>query len=130
MHPSARIAKYFKAPIDNVVIMCRGDIWNCSTSAIFSLFAKNTTSAKRPRNVGAQPSLTKAIQRLEESVGGLLFVRRPNAQPTALALALKPHFEQMIFSAQQVRQKANHILRITPVATMSANGTKRTSAMV
>jgi LysR family hydrogen peroxide-inducible transcriptional activator len=58
----------------------------------------------------AQPSLTKAIQRLEESVGGRLFVRRPNAQPTALALALKPHFEQMIFSALQVRQKANHML--------------------
>ena len=33
-----------------------------------------------------EPSLTNAIKRFEKNVGGLLFVRRPNAQPTALAL--------------------------------------------
>ena len=58
----------------------------------------------------AQPSLTNAIKRLEESVGGLLFVRRPNAHPTALALAIKPYLEQIICSAQQARQKADDML--------------------
>ena len=76
---------------------------------------------KAARRCGvAQPSLTNAIKRLEESVGGLLFLRRPNAQPTALALAIKPHLEQMILSAQQARQKANHMLGATPTASSRA----------
>jgi LysR family hydrogen peroxide-inducible transcriptional activator len=57
----------------------------------------------------AQPSLTKAIKRLEESVGGILFQRRPHAQPTMLALAIKPDLEQMMLSAQLALQKAKHI---------------------
>ena len=42
----------------------------------------------------AQPSLTKAIQRLEKDIGGPLSLRRPKVQPTPLGLALKPHSDR------------------------------------
>src|SRR5262245_20580724 len=43
----------------------------------------------------AQPSLTNAIKKLEELVGGSLFNRtRTSAKPTDLALAVKPYFER------------------------------------
>ena len=58
----------------------------------------------------AQPSLTNAIRRLEQHVGGALFVRRPRVQPTPLAPALKPHFEQAIFALQLAQRAAGHVL--------------------
>ena len=58
----------------------------------------------------AQPTLTKAIQRLEESIGGPLFERRPEAQPTQLALAIKPHLELMMASAEEARREADRML--------------------
>jgi LysR family transcriptional regulator, hydrogen peroxide-inducible genes activator len=54
----------------------------------------------------AQPSLTVAIQRLEQSIGGHLFERRPTTRPTALALAIKPHFEEMIRAADAAQEEA------------------------
>ena len=58
----------------------------------------------------AQPSLTNAIKRLEQQIGGPLFVRKPSTQPTPLALALKPHFEQVISAVQLAQRAAQHVL--------------------
>jgi LysR family hydrogen peroxide-inducible transcriptional activator len=58
----------------------------------------------------AQPSLTKAIRRLEKHLGGALFVRRPRVQPTPLALALKPHFDQIALSVEIAEQEAKRML--------------------
>ena len=48
----------------------------------------------------SQPTLTNAIKRLEARAGTPLFLRGPPAELTPLALALKPHFEQMLRSAE------------------------------
>jgi LysR family hydrogen peroxide-inducible transcriptional activator len=51
----------------------------------------------------SQPTLTNAIKRLEVIAGGPLFMRGPPAELTPLALALKPHFEQMLRAAEQAQ---------------------------
>jgi DNA-binding transcriptional LysR family regulator len=65
-------------------------------------------AAKRCRV--SQPTLSNAIQKLEQTVGGLLFDRTRNGQegsrPTALALALKPCFERMLTTLDQVHAVA------------------------
>ena len=58
----------------------------------------------------AQPSLTNAIKRLERQIGGTLFLRRPKTEPTQLALALKPHVEQMLAAAHLAQKAARHVL--------------------
>ena len=58
----------------------------------------------------AQPSLTNAIKRLERQIGGTLFFRKPSTQPTPLALALKPHFEQVISAVQLAQGTARRLL--------------------
>jgi DNA-binding transcriptional LysR family regulator len=58
----------------------------------------------------SQPSLTNAIQRLERQVGGALFLRRPSVQPTPLAVALKPRFEQIAKSAELLHQDAKRLI--------------------
>jgi LysR family transcriptional regulator, hydrogen peroxide-inducible genes activator len=60
----------------------------------------------------AQPSLTKAMHRFERDIGGALFVRKPTAQPTPLALAIKPHLEQAIFRVDLARQEAGRVLSV------------------
>jgi LysR family transcriptional regulator, hydrogen peroxide-inducible genes activator len=54
----------------------------------------------------AQPSMTTAIKRLEQELGGILFLRRPTVKPTPLALALIPHIEQVIANIQCIHQAA------------------------
>jgi DNA-binding transcriptional LysR family regulator len=58
----------------------------------------------------AQPSLTNAIRRLEQEIGGALFLRKPKTRPTPLALALKPHFEQAISAMQLAQQGVTRVL--------------------
>ena len=58
----------------------------------------------------AQPSLSNGIRRLERQVGGALFLRKPSTQPTPLAFALKPHFEQVISAVHLAQQAAQHAL--------------------
>lgn len=57
----------------------------------------------------SQPTLTNAIKRLEELAGAPLFVRGPPAELTPLAHALKPHFEQMLRAAEQVRREISRV---------------------
>ena len=57
----------------------------------------------------SQPSLTNAIKRLEQSIGGALFQRRPRAAPTQLALAIKPDLEQILISTELAHRKAKRL---------------------
>lgn len=55
----------------------------------------------------AQPSLTRAIQKLEEEFGGLLFHReRANTHLTELGKAMLPHLERTYDAAQSAKQLA------------------------
>jgi len=59
----------------------------------------------------AQPSMTNAIKRLEQQIGGNLFVRKPKIQPTVLALTLKPYAEEILRALRRAEQAVNQILR-------------------
>jgi LysR family transcriptional regulator, hydrogen peroxide-inducible genes activator len=69
--------------------------------------ALNFTKAAEECNV-AQPSLTRAIQKLEEEFGGLLFHReRANTHLTELGRAMLPHLERTFEAAQSAKQLAS-----------------------
>jgi DNA-binding transcriptional LysR family regulator len=67
----------------------------------------NFTKAAEECNV-AQPSLTRAVQKLEEEFGGLLFHReRANTHLTELGRAMLPHLQRTYDAAQAARQLAS-----------------------
>lgn len=60
----------------------------------------------------SQPALTKAIQRLEEAMGGRLFDRARHAvQLTDLGRAMLPNFRQIFETANQTREQARRLTR-------------------
>src|SRR5262249_50893819 len=60
----------------------------------------------------SQPALTKAIQRLEESVGGRLFDRtKSSVQLTDLGRAMLPNFRQIFDAANHAREEARRLPR-------------------
>ena len=62
------------------------------------------------RSYISQPALTKAIQRLEEALGGRLFDRTRNSvQLTDLGHAMLPNFRQIFEAAQQARAQARRL---------------------
>lgn len=64
------------------------------------------------RSFISQPALTKAIQRLEEAVGGRLFERAKNTvQLTGLGSAMLPNFRQICDSTNQAREQADRFTR-------------------
>jgi DNA-binding transcriptional LysR family regulator len=72
----------------------------------------NFTRAAETCNV-SQPALSRAIQQLEEELGGLLFQReRARTHLTELGRMVLPHFEQVYAEAQQVRRQAKEFLQL------------------
>lgn len=64
------------------------------------------------RSFVSQPALTKAIQRLEETIGGRLFDRTKNSvQLTELGQAMLPNFRQIYESANLAREQARRLTR-------------------
>ena len=60
----------------------------------------------------SQPALTKAIQRLEETIGGRLFDRtKSSVQLTELGRAMLPNFRQIFDTAQATREQARRLTR-------------------
>lgn len=63
----------------------------------------------------SQPALTKAIQRLEEAIGGRLFDRNTTAvQLTELGRNMLPSFRQLHEGANQAREQARRLARGQP----------------
>jgi DNA-binding transcriptional LysR family regulator len=72
----------------------------------------NFTKAADNCNV-SQPALSRAIQQLEQEVGGLLFRRERNlTHITDLGMLLKPHFENIISELGQVKSDAKRFLTL------------------
>ena len=72
----------------------------------------NFTRAAERCNV-SQPSLTRAIQKLEAELGGLLFRReRAATHLTDLGELVRPRLEQIAKDAATVRTTANSFLRM------------------
>ena len=75
----------------------------------------NFTRAAEACNV-TQPALTRAVQRLEDELGGpLLYRERSLTQLTPLGLAMMPHLEAMSRAAETVSQVASTLRQQTPV---------------
>src|SRR5499425_2800215 len=69
----------------------------------------NFTKAAEECNV-AQPSLTRAVQKLEDELGGPLFHReRANTHLTELGRLMLPHLEQTYNAAQAAKSLATSI---------------------
>jgi DNA-binding transcriptional LysR family regulator len=69
----------------------------------------NFTKAAEECNV-AQPSLTRAVQKLEEELGGALFHReRANTHLTELGRLMLPHLEQTYAAAQAAKSLATSV---------------------
>ncbi|HEY0419191.1 MAG TPA: LysR family transcriptional regulator, partial [Acetobacteraceae bacterium] len=72
----------------------------------------NFTRAAELCNV-TQPALTRAIQKMEDELGGLLFSReRNNTHLTDLGRLLEPQFADMIVRAEAAKQTASRFLRL------------------
>ena len=72
----------------------------------------NFTKAAEMCNV-TQPALTRAIQKLEDELGGLLFSReRGNTHLTELGRLLEPHLTEVLTRTQAARETATRFLRL------------------
>ena len=72
----------------------------------------NFTKAAELCNV-TQPALTRAVQKMEEEIGGLLFSReRGNIHLTDLGRLLEPQFAQMTANAEAAKTTARRFLRL------------------
>jgi DNA-binding transcriptional LysR family regulator len=76
----------------------------------------NFTRAAEGCNV-TQPALTRAIQRLEDELGGPLIYRERNlTQLTELGRAMRPHLEAMLEAAEAARQAARACTELEPTS--------------
>jgi len=74
--------------------------------------ARNFTAAARLCHV-SQPALTRAIQKLEGEMGGLLFRRdRAGVALTDLGRLLLPHLQEVAARTEAARQSASRFLRL------------------
>ena len=72
----------------------------------------NFTRAAERCNV-TQPALTRAIQKLEEELGGLLFRRERNlTHVTDLGQLMRPHLEQVLSETEAARSTASSFLKL------------------
>ena len=75
----------------------------------------NFTKAAEECNV-AQPSLTRAVQKLEEELGGPLFHReRANTHLTELGRLMLPHLEQTFSGAAAARRVSHELAQMKKV---------------
>jgi DNA-binding transcriptional LysR family regulator len=72
----------------------------------------NFTRAAEICNV-TQPALTRAVQKLEEELGGLLLRREHNlTHLTDFGRLIRPHLEQLVVNAEAARSTAEQFLRM------------------
>ena len=73
---------------------------------------RNFTRAAKRCGI-TQPSLTNAIRRLEQTLGGSLFRRgRKNVELTDLGRIVQPHFKQIARSATKAKREAAKHVRV------------------
>lgn len=74
--------------------------------------ALNFTKAAEACNV-SQPALTRAIQKMEDELGGLLFSReRNNTHLTELGRLIEPHLTEIMLREKDVQRTAQGFLRL------------------
>jgi LysR family transcriptional regulator, hydrogen peroxide-inducible genes activator len=92
----------------------RGDEMELHEIRYFLALSKtlNFTRAAELCNV-SQPALTRAIQKMEDELGGLLFSReRSNTHLTELGRLLEPHLSEVLARTQTAKETATRFLRL------------------
>ncbi|MFK7992969.1 MAG: LysR family transcriptional regulator [Granulosicoccus sp.] len=81
----------------------------------FLALAENLNFTRAAEHCGvSQPSLTRAIKRMEEELGGQLILReRNNTNLTELGRRIKPTLEQALSLTEIVRDEANDVSRLS-----------------
>jgi LysR family transcriptional regulator, hydrogen peroxide-inducible genes activator len=93
---------------------CQGAAMELDEIRYFLALSKtlNFTKAAGICGIG-QPALTRAIRRMEEELGGLLFSReRNNTHLTELGRLIEPHFAEVLAQAGQAKQTATRFLKL------------------
>ena len=76
----------------------------------------NFTKAAEICNI-SQPALTRAIHKMEQELGGLLFSReRNNTHLTALGQLIEPHLREIVSRSGQVEKLATRFIRLERAA--------------
>ena len=74
----------------------------------------------------AQPSLTRAIKRLEKELGGALFERsRKTTGLTGLGRAVRPHFVEIARAAAAAKRDAARQLAVRPAKNVKQTAIRR-----
>lgn len=92
----------------------KGDVVELHEMRYFLALSKtlNFTRAAEICNV-SQPALTRAIQKMEDELGGLLFSReRNNTHLTELGRLLEPHLIEVLARTQAAKETASRFLRL------------------
>ena len=72
----------------------------------------NFTKAAEECHV-SQPALTRAIRKMEDELGGLLFSREPNnTHMTELGRLIEPHLTEIMAQAGEAKQTATRFLKL------------------
>lgn len=104
MHAAARSAR---VPIGELAVEIHEIRYFLAVSQ-----ALNFTRAAEQCNV-TQPALTRAIQKLEGELGGLLFSReRGNIHLTELGRLMQPHLEEVLARTEAAKEQAQRFLRL------------------
>jgi DNA-binding transcriptional LysR family regulator len=90
---------------------------------------RNFTRAARRCGV-SQPSLTDAIMRLEQNLGGALFQRKPAIELTTLGYAIHPYAQRIAETADLARDMAQALMKVgdygaAPVEQLATSETPR-----
>ncbi|MGA7260571.1 MAG: LysR family transcriptional regulator, partial [Stellaceae bacterium] len=60
-----------------------------------------------------QPALTRAIRKMEDELGGLLFSREPNnTHITDLGRLIEPHLTEIVERATEAKRTATRVLKL------------------
>jgi LysR family hydrogen peroxide-inducible transcriptional activator len=80
--------------------------WTCGKSDISSRSAKRQFTRAAVICGISQPSLSTAIRRLEQELGGALFDRGPPVRLSPLGQVVKPHFKTIASTIDEIRRIA------------------------
>jgi DNA-binding transcriptional LysR family regulator len=72
---------------------------------------RSFTQAARRCGV-SQPSLTNAVRRLEQHLGGALFKRKPEVELTVLGHAVHPYLQRIVENADLARDTAQALVTV------------------
>jgi len=79
----------------------------------FLVLCEERSFTRAARQCGiSQPSLTNAIIRLEQELGGPLFERKPAVAPTVLGHAVHPYLQRIAENADLARGTAQALVNV------------------